>query len=196
MSKILDTLELIRGELNAYFHNADPRDDDWVILSNLTEPDGRPYHGAQDRVVMFLANITHETSISTFRPTRRTSDETYAVVTPPLYVNLHLLCVANFFGTRYPAGLAAISGTISFFQQNPYFDHHTLPDLDPSIEKLTFEMVNLGPHELHQLMGLAGVRYLPSVYYKLRMIPFDSDAMKSQVPAVTGLRAPGEIEDP
>ncbi len=196
MSKILDTLELVRRELDEYFHNAEPRVDDWVRLSNLVEPDGAPFAGANDCVVLFLYNITHETAISTFRPTKPVSDHVYDRVTPPLYVNLHLLCFANFHGKGYDAALAAISGVLSYFQQNPIFDHQNQPDLDPSIEKLSFQMENLGPHELNQLMSLAGVKYLPSVVYKLRMIPFASDDPKAEVPAVTGLKAPGEVEEP
>lgn len=195
MSKILTTLELVRRQLDTYFKNADPRADDWVVLSNLVDADGRAYEGARDRVVLFLANITHETTISTFQRTVPANADTYAATTPPIYVDLHLMFYANFSERNYPVGLAMISGTISFFQQNPWFNHQNLPDLDPTIDKLLFQMSNLGPYELNQLMGIAGVKYLPSVFYKVRMIPFAGDVMKSEVPAVTGLRAPGDVAD-
>lgn len=191
MSKILDTLELVRRELNAFFQNASPRSDDWVRLCNLVDADGAPFVGARDALVLFLYNITHETTIGTFRPNVPSSQQMYDRVTPPLYVNLHLLCFANFQGKSYDGGLAAISTTLSFFQQNPTFDHQSRPDLDPSIEKLTFQMENLGPNDLHQVMSLAGVKYLPSVLFKVRMVPFTSEVPKAEVPAARGYRASG-----
>ena len=157
MSKLLHTLELIRGQLDTYFQNADPRQEEWVVLANLVDPSGQPNSGANDRVVLFLAGITRETTVSTYQRTVPVADQTYAVVTPPLYVDLHLLVYANFYDRKYPVGLAMISGVLSFFQQYPYFNHQNLPDLDPSIEQLTFEIVNLGPHELAQVMALAGL---------------------------------------
>ena len=38
-------------------------------------------------------------------------------------------------------------------------------------------------------MGLLGTKYLPSVYYKVRLLPFQSDAMSSTTPAAQGSNA-------
>ena len=38
-------------------------------------------------------------------------------------------------------------------------------------------------------MGLLGTKYLPSVYYKVRLLPFQADAMSGVVPAAQGSRA-------
>ena len=45
------------------------------------------------------------------------------------------------------------------------------------------------------LMGMAGTKYLPSAYYKIRTLPFQSEAMQAQVPAARGITAPGRIDD-
>jgi Pvc16 N-terminal domain len=194
MSEIRGTLELIRRRLNQFIHGADPRVDQWVILANLVDQNGTPNEAAKDKIVMFLANIQREVTISTYNPNVPTASGTYAVVAPPLYVDLFLLFYANFYDHTYHQGLGAISRTISFFQQNPRFTHANLPGLDPEIEKLYFEMVNLEPVELNYLMGLTGSKYLPSVYYKVRMIPFQAGATQAQVSAVQGVNAPGEPE--
>src|SRR5436853_173538 len=116
---------------------------------------------------MFLANIQHETAISTYNSTvPAKSGGGYVVVTPPLYIDLFVLFYANFLNNNYREGLGIISRTISFFQQNPWFTHANLPDLDPIIDKLTLEMTNLDVTDLNYLMGLMGTKYLPSVYYK------------------------------
>jgi hypothetical protein len=143
---------------------------------------------------MLLANIKHETIISTYSPTVPVKGNQYGLITPPLYIDLFVLFFANFNDKNYPEGLGVISRTISFFQQNPWFTRENLPGLDPEIDKLTFEMVNLEMTDLNYLMGMIGAKYLPSVYYKVRVIPFRSDAMRAQVPPVHGVESEGEGE--
>ena len=195
MGDIFAVLELVRVRLNESLRDAVAGADDWVILSNVMEPDGVPYDEAKDKVVMFLANIQYETSISTYNRNKPVGNEKYAIVPPPLYINLYVLFMANFFNRNYAEGLALISRVISFFQQYPVFNHQNLPSLDPSIDKLTFEMVNLDEVGLNYLLGLVGSKYLPTAYYKLRLIPFQTDAMQAEVPAAQGLRAPGSPRD-
>jgi hypothetical protein len=196
MSDIAGPLEMIRKRLNEFIQNADPRHDPWVILANLVDHGGTPYEPAQGKVVMFLANIQRETAISTNNPNvPARSSESYAVVAPPLYIDLFLLFVANFEGPHYTQGLGAISRTISFFQQNPWFNHENLPGLDPAIEKLVFQMTNLEPLDLNFVMSLAGTKYLPSAYYKVRMIPFQAGAMQAETPAVQGLQNTSDPDD-
>ena len=172
MDLIRTVLELLRQKLNEYFSNADPRREDWVILANIMDQEGRPFAATKDKIVMTLANIRHETIISTFTPTVKTKTGSYVNVTPPLYIDLFVLFYANFFDENYRHGLAMISRTISYFQQNPIFDAATMPDLPRGIDKLTLEITSLDLLELNYLMGMLGVNYLPSVYYKVRMLPF------------------------
>lgn len=195
MSEIRGTLEQVSKRLNEFIRNAIPRPEDWVILSNIVEQDGLPYEEAKDKIVMFLANVQRESTISTANPNVPIAGDRYARVSPPIYIDLFVLFYANFSGKSYAEGLSAIAMTIRFFQQNLWFTHENLPGLDPRIDKLTFEMTNLDPVDLSHLMGLAGAKYLPSVYYKVRMIPFVSDAIQSETPAVQGLQAPGEVKE-
>jgi Pvc16 N-terminal domain len=192
MSTILTTLELIRQKLNEFFKNADPRNEDWVILSNIVDQEGNANEQAKDKVVMFLANIKYETIISTYSATTPAKNNQYALITPTLYIDLFVLFFANFNDKNYPEGLGVISRTISFFQQNPWFTRDNLPGLDSEIDKLTFEMVNLEMTDLNYLMGMIGAKYLPSVFYKVRVIPFRSAAMSGQVSPVHGVEPDGE----
>jgi len=170
---IQTTLELVRQKLNESLRNADPVMDDWVILSNIADHAGRPYEPAQNKIVMILAGIQQETTITNLPPARRVSE----VAAPTLYVDLFVLFLANFYDGNYPAGLGMISETISFFQQHPVFTPDNLPGLDPAIDKLTFEMNNLALADLNDLMQMIGAKYLPSVYYRVRMIPFTNEAL-------------------
>jgi hypothetical protein len=195
LSEIRGTLEQIERRLNEFLSSATPREGDWVVLSDLVDPHGSPVPETQDKIVMFLAGIQRETAVSTYNPNVPVAGDRYAIVAPPLYIDLFILFYANFSGKNYPEGLAAISRTIGFFQQNPWFTHENLPGLDPRIDKLTFEMTNLDAVDLSYLMGLTGTKYLPTVYYKVRMIPFDSAAIQAEAPAAKGLQAPGEVAD-
>lgn len=192
MAIIESTLTLIRDSLNSFLRNLYPHPDaeDWVSLSNVVSADGQAYDKAKRKIVMFLANIEHETSISTYQRTVPAGDQ-FVAIAPPLYMDLFLLFYANFPDDNYQEGLKMISWTISYFQRNPWFTRDTMPALDPAIDKITVEFTNLDADGLNHLMDLAGVKYLPSVYYKLRMIPFTSDMVLQEVPPVKAIRATG-----
>lgn len=189
------TLELLRSKLNQYFNNLYLDNDERVIISNIVRQDGSLYEDAKDKLVIFLANMQMETIISTFSKDKPVEGNKYVSVTPPLYLNLYLLFYANYSDANYRNGLTMISGAISFFQQNPVFTQNRLPGLDDSIDKLTFEMVNMDMAEHNYLMGLAGAKYLPSVLYKVRMLPFIGQTIQGQTPAVKGLQNHGDPDD-
>lgn len=196
MSDIRATLEAVRRRLNEFMRAAEPREDDWVVLSNLVDTDGKPVERAQNRVVMFLAGIQKETMVSTYTAAVPSGGQSYAIVAPPLYVDLYVLLLANFQDAVYAEGLSAISLVISFFQQNPSFTPDSLPALPPDIDRLSWDLVNLDAPGMNYLMGLAGVKYLPSAYYRLRVLPFQAGAIQREEPAVEGMQTPGEPADP
>jgi hypothetical protein len=195
MSEIRGTLELVRRRLDQALQAADPRPEEWVILSNISDHNGNPYEGAKDRIVIFLANIQREVAFSTYTPSVPVAGGSYAAVAPPLYINLFLLFFANFYDRTYTQGLEAISRTISFFQQNPCFTRESLPGLDPAITQLSFELTNLEPVELNYLMGLTGSKFLPAAYYKVRMIPFQASAIQRQARGIEGVQTSAGPEE-
>ena len=190
MAIIATTLDLIRGRLNDSIQNLDRRNEDWVILSNIVEMNGRPYETAANKIVMCLTGIADEKMISTYTASARGTKGDYAQVPPPLYIDLYLAFIANFQNQRYDDGLVALSRTISYFQQNPWFSHDNLPPLDPSIDKINLEFINLNNADVNYIMGMLGVKYLPSAFYKLRLLPFAGTAMTAKASAV------GSFSDP
>lgn len=183
MSAIKSTLKLIQARLDSYLKLSDPRPDDWVVVSNVVDHKGNVYEPAKDKIVLCLAGIQHETTISTPVRTTPIGGNQHAIVSPPLYINLQVLFLANFYDKSYVDGLEMIARTISFFQQNPYFTRDTLPDLDPVIDKLTFELTDLDFLQANHVMGMLGVHYLPCVLYRIRMIPFRGEAIAAVVSA-------------
>ncbi|GAB3126408.1 Pvc16 family protein [Novispirillum itersonii] len=192
MDLIGTTLELIRGRLNDSIQNLDNRPEDWVILSNIVDVDGKPYEAAINKIVLCVTSMQDEKVISTFNPMLRGPEGKYGQVTPPLYLDVNVAFIANFYNKNYRDGLVAISRTISYFQQNPYFNQQNLPGLDPAIDKLNLEFVNLDPVDLNYVMGMLGAKYLPSVFYKIRLLPFASTAMSSKAVAVGAFETSGQ----
>ena len=180
---IQQAFELIRNRLNAFLGSVDPGSDGWVVLANLVDHEGKPFPGADNKIVMFLGNVEYE-SMSMPARTSQLSGTTYTSVAAPRLINVWMLFFANFYNQRYGDGLDMLSRTISFFQQYPRFTHDSDPAMDPRIEKLTVEMVNLDFTQLNYVMSMIGAKYLPMVCYKLRMIPFTSEAIQGTVPAV------------
>lgn len=195
MSDIRATLEAVRRRLDEHLRAAEPRREEWVLLSNLVDPEGKPVDAARGRLVMYLAGIQKETMISTYTGAVPAGESGYAIVPPPLYVSLNVLVLANFYDANYAEGLGMISRAIAFFQQYPAFTADTLPGLPPEVGRLTWDMINLDPLNLSYLMGIAGVKYLPAVYYRVRLLPFQTGAVQRQEPGVEGMQTPGAPAD-
>ena len=187
---IRNALETICALANAYLENRDRRGDAWVVLTSMIDHTGAMNPGTRDKIVMSVYNITRETTISTYQqtlsaPPPRGGGDSLAVVPPTLYLDVHLMFMANFMETNYGEGLAALSRLIGYFQQIPCFTHAIAPALSPDIDKLTLELENLDPVDVNYVMGMLGTRYFPSAFYKLRMLPFVSTAMQGRAYPVT-----------
>ena len=169
MEPVSTILELLRQALNDVLRRSGGRADDVVVLSNIVDHQGREIEIAKGRIAMVLTSIVHE---ETVRALARATD----VAPAPFYVDLFVLFYANYQAEHYADGVKLISRLLGFLQQNPIFTRDKLPGLDASIDRLVLEYVNLRFEELDQVMHMLGVSYLPSVCYRLRMIPIVGEA--------------------
>lgn len=185
MSNIRNILEVICKAANENLQNLEQRGDDWVVLSSIVSHGGTINEHINNKVVMTVYNVTRENMVGNYTAARPGNDA-FAMVRPPIYVNLYLMFMANFSDKNYVDGLAAISRVIGFFQQNPCFTQANSPELQDGIDKLTLEMENLSPVDVSYVMGVLGTKYLPSAFYKLRLLPFDSRAMYARGHGVQG----------
>lgn len=175
-------------QLNQQFKNNFHLIEDVVVVSNLVELDGSAAPNANNKLVLTLANIEKDTL--PFRPSTqaRGRDQRLLQNSAPLYVNLYLMLSANFGAGNYAEALKYISHAIAFFQQRPMFDQHNSPGLDERIERLVLDIENLGIADQNNLWSMLGGRYLPSMYYKVRMMALDNNALTGQVPVITDQR--------
>lgn len=175
-------------QLNQQFKNNFQLVEDVVVVSNLVELDGSVTPNANNKLVLTLVNIEKDTL--PFRPGTgaRGRDERLLQHSTPLFVNLYLMISANFGAGNYVEALKYISHAIAFFQQRPMFDQHNSPGMDERIERLVLDIENLPIPDLNNLWSLLGGRYLPSMFYKVRMMAIDAHALSGQVPIITDQR--------
>ncbi|GAA0191331.1 hypothetical protein GCM10009122_53730 [Fulvivirga kasyanovii] len=165
--------------LNSYFANKFSTGDDFVIVSNLVNQDGTPALTESDKLIITLANVQQE-SVNT-RP------NSVSILEAPVNINIHTLISAYFVEDNYQDSFKYLSGVISFFQSNKVFNHQNTPGLDPGIDKITFEISNLDIQALSQLWGIVGGKYLPSILYKVRMVPIKDDNFLRDTAVFSGL---------
>lgn len=181
----------LAAQLNQFFRTRYQQVEDLVVVSNLVELDGNVVAQANNKLVLMLVNIEkdslpHRQGAGNHPSSeRRGLDNRLLVHSAPLHLNLYLMMAANFGGANYAEALKYISAAISFFQANPVFDPVNSPDLHRGIEKLILDIENLKIQDLNNLWSLLGGKYLPSVYYKMRMITLDGTALIGQVPQIS-----------
>lgn len=179
--------------LNGYYRRNFQVAEDVVVVSNLQEVGGSSVVLSANKVVLFLSSIERDTLAH--RATNPPGPVTRGIVqnVPPVYLNLLVMCAANFSGSHYPEALKFLSSAIVFFQGNPVFDHQNTPDMDARLERLALNMENLSSQEMHSLWSIHGGRYLPSVLFRVRMITLDAGMIRGRDPAIvqaeTGVRA-------
>jgi len=176
---------LIASELNRHFRRTFQVPEDMVVLSNLFEQDGRAVAQATNKVVLFLAGLERDTMAHSAN--ERALAGSRLLKPGPLFLNLSLVCTANFNGGNYKEALKYLSSAILFFHTKPVFDHQNAPDLDEGLERLILDLEHLDTNQLHSLWGNHGNRYQPSVLYRVRMITLDPEVITGREPVVKQL---------
>lgn len=161
-------LELLQRTLNDFLGSKGLGPDP-VVISNIMDHDGRLVL-AKDKIALVLINMVHEQV--TAAPANRGVGPN--AIHLPFDINLFILFFANFQGDQYAHGLTMISETISCFHQTAVLTRVNAPDLPPPVDKLALEYTNLSISDLDDLMRMLGARYLPSVCYKVKTLPFTS----------------------
>jgi hypothetical protein len=193
---MIDTsLILVKNKFNEFLREKNNLDKNKAILSNMINQDGTIAVKGQNHVVISVINVEHETIISTYNKYVPAGDNKVGIVNPPIYVNLYVLIMCYFEGENYTEGLKYLSYVISFFQANCVFNKHNLPGLEPGVDKLTFELSSIDPTGLSYMLSMTGAKYLPSVYYKVRMFAFQNYAIQSEVSVISKGDNPASLKN-
>jgi len=184
---ISKTLTFLADFLNHEIRMTHGIDEDRVIASSLINPDGTVTENIENKVIISVINLEHETSVHTPGNYVNGGDNSFGKVSPPVHLNLYLLVSANYDSGSYIEALKMLSTVIAVFQSNTYFTKKKNPTMKSPLEKLTLEIFNLPINELSHIWSGIGAKYVPSLVYKVRMISIREDLITKEVPGVSGM---------
>lgn len=162
-------------------------DENRVVISSLINPDGTITENVENKIVISVINLEHETTVKSLNNYVSGDSNNYGKVSPPVYLNLYLLISANYDSGNYIEALKMLSRVISIFQANTYFTQQKNPEMQSPLEKLTFEIFNLPINELSHIWSGIGAKYVPSIVYKVRMITIKEDIISKEVSGLSGM---------
>ena len=171
-------ISVINTQLNEYIRNELNISEEMVIVSSLMDIKGNANMQIENKVCLFLQNIEEE------KIAKSGGFQANAGMAPPMYINLYLVFAANFPDPNYIESLRYVSMIIEFFQGHSVFDRSNTPMLSSNIDKVTLDYVNLDFNELNNLWSLVGAKYIPSAVYKMRMLTFNQNMIREDVPGV------------
>lgn len=171
-SIIVSLNEFIKNELNLQ--------EDVVLLTNLVDIKGNVNPQIENKLCVYLQHLEEE------RVIKNGSYQTNGGINPPMHFSLYLMFIANFPDPNYLESLRYISLVLEFFQGNKVFDRSNLPLLSANVDRLGMEYVNLDSKELNNIWSLLGLKYMPSVLYKLKLISFTNSLIREEISTILG----------
>lgn len=173
-------LKLIAKRLKNHLNNRFDLEENVVELASPIAPDGVMPVEANDKLLVFLANVTKDTLPRTGGGYAAVAEGQFSK-SQPLHLNLHIFVAANFRTQRYEDALAFLSAAILCIQEASIIDRSIEPDMPAEIDRLILEIENTDMNAASNLWGIMGGKYLPSVFYKVRMLCMDPSNVTSRI---------------
>lgn len=174
------TIEYLVNNLNSQLNpgNQDPL----FVMDNVARLDVDNSANTscnQEKVLLTIVNIEEEKTLKNDPFYVRKNDPQDGVQiekrNPTVFVNLYLLISCS---GKYEEALGRIGGVMEYFQGKNVFTAATADPLDkypPSIEKIVLDLYSLSFEQVNHLWGVLGGKYMPSVLYRLRLVPIQAN---------------------
>jgi Pvc16 N-terminal domain len=154
-----------------------------LVVSRLVDETGK-WAVPANRIGVCLINVEEDRILKSQLPEPIYVNGRHVMQPPPLKLNLHLMFAANF--AFHDQALKWLSQVLTFFQAHPLFTQDEHPTLDPLIARLSVELQSPGYDQLNQIWAFLGGKFLPSVLYKVRMVPLqDREPLGIAAPVTT-----------
>ncbi len=176
-------LTQIAAQLNVHLRHRFQVSEDLAVLSNLLEQNGTLVPLIANKLVLFLVGVEQD-AYAHRAIGMGLNAQAQLRGSEPVFLNLLMMCAANFSGSNYPEALKFLSGAIHFFHERPVLDHQNTPGLDQRLDKLVLNIENLSSAEMHSLWGIHSGRYLPSVLYRIRMVSIAGQQVQGREQAI------------
>lgn len=172
---IKEALEYLAKEFNRELNNN--ANDSMFVLDNVARLDlaDAVTSGNEGKVLLTLVNIEEEKTLKNdpfyIRRNDPQNGEQIEKRNPTLHVNLYVLISC---ADTYPNALSWIDKVIEYLQGKYVFTADTANPLDaypPKVEKIIMDLFSLNFEQINHLWGILGGKYVPSVLYKMRLLP-------------------------
>lgn len=143
-------------------------------IARLDSGSAPPAADSQGNVIVTLVNIEEENTLKN-SPFYVRSGDSIKKRNPILYLNLYVLISSP--TDPYETALDSMSQVIQFFQGKNVFTAENDASggfSSTELEKIVLELCTLNFEQINHLWGIMGGKYLPSVIYKLRLVPIQS----------------------
>lgn len=145
-------------------------------ISQLDSSSGTANAELLKKIIITIVNIDEEKTLKN-TPHYVREGENISKRNPTLFLNLYILisCADD----DYDEALKKISQVISCFQQKSIFTpENAEADFPLGVEKIVLDLFSLNFEQINHLWGILGGKYIPSVLYKLRLIPIQASVPK------------------
>ncbi|MEO9964768.1 MAG: DUF4255 domain-containing protein [Reichenbachiella sp.] len=180
---LFQTFDFLRSQLNSHFRTTQRWGEDKAVLSAVNNDDSSAAADASDKLVLSLAQLAQEATLKNHVPKINGKNSEFGRANSPLSFNIDLLVSARC--SKYEESLKLISDAVLYFQANNYFDHSTHPSLAAEVQKISLSIIDLPYQDLSHMWGMLGGKYVPSIFYRVRTVIFDSSQVKAYVPRVS-----------
>lgn len=185
---MLDTASIsLVNEVNTHIQNKVGQKEDKVILSSILDQNGK-VAVEENKLVATLIDIHQESTLINNQPYKSNGSNGVVRTSPTIHLNMVMLFSAYFSVNNYKEGLKYLSYVVSFFQGKPTFTPQNTPGLrDSPIEKLVVNIYHLDTNTKNNMWNSLGLKYMPSILYKVRMLSFVDDLASEQIEVISGL---------
>jgi hypothetical protein len=183
---IIQTMELIRRNLNVFLSNNVLVTPEPVILGNIAyaTPDNPATPTDESaQIYMTLVNVEEESTLKNLPAVRQSEIRPMAYVNPALHLNIYLLFSANH--QNYTRAMEDLGRILLFFQGNRIFTVSKTPvastGLFATLEeqennmKIILDLMSPTFEQVNHLWGSLGGKQLPFLLYKARKLEIDSE---------------------
>lgn len=188
---IYEALGCLSEELNVFFKLNLNIAEDKIVVSGLMNADGTVAIPGENKIAITLVNLEEE---KLQKLPSKAITNSFGNQNVPVQINIYVLFSAYFSSNNYGESLRSLSLIMAYFQEKNVFTKSNTPNIDPKLEKLSIEIVDMSMDALSNLWSMLGAKYMPSVLYKIRMLHFDESAVREFRPGVSKVDSQNKIK--
>ena len=180
-----DILQIVAKEVSVFIdaQSKIPSGKKSVVLHKPNSTSG-DFNLPDNAISLSLLNIEEELSTKSAMVKKRVENRKVYTQNPEVNLNLQIIFISN-FANDYINELNYITKVVEFFQQRSVFTPENTKGLDTfKIEKLSFKLNTLPLNEQGSVWGLLGGKYMPSIVYRVGLIPIQDEEQLSKVKIV------------